>query len=239
MNQTIAGFYQSSTVAPVAKMTHIVGDGRPFLSERVLLDGQVIATNPFASTNGPKWDPPTFSLTGKLAGDAASTTVRVEPNSWLPDCLSWSAIIFSTTVQDSDSDGLLDVWETHSGLTDPNGQPLPNLSAMGANPFAKDLFVEIGYMTTPATTYGGVAKPEHSHLPAQESLKLVANAFKNAPVLNPDASSGINIHFDVGNNYQSPLEAHIIPATLARGGEAIDERITVREEENVLRLMGA
>ena len=227
MNQTIAGFYQASSVAPVAKMTHIVGDGRPFLSETLLLDGQIIAVNPFASTSGPKWDTPTFSLNGKLAGDAASTTVRVEPQGLLPDCLSWSAIVLSTTVQDSDNDGLLDVWETHSGLTDPNGQPLPNLAAMGANPYAKDLFVEVGYMASPATTYGGVAKPDHTHLPSQDALKMVADAFRNAPVVNPDASTGINVHFDVGINYQSPLESHIIPASLARGGESIDEHLTV------------
>jgi VCBS repeat-containing protein len=227
MNQPIAGFYQASSVAPVAKMTHIVGDGRPFLSETLSLDGQTIAVNPFASTNGPKWDTPTFSLNGKLAGDAASATVRVEPQGWLPDCLSWSAIVFSTTVQDTDNDGLLDVWETHSGLVDPNGQPLPNLSAMGANPFARDLFVEVGFMTSAATTYGGVSKPEHSHVPSQDALRMVAAAFKDAPLLNPDSSTGINVHFDVGNNYQSPLESHIVPANLARGGESIDEQITV------------
>ena len=50
----------------------------------------------------------------------------------MPDCLYYSAIILSTTVQDSDGDGLLDIWETTSGLTDPDGQPLPDLAAMGA-----------------------------------------------------------------------------------------------------------
>ena len=59
MNQTIAGFYQASTT-PAAKMTHIVGDGRPGVSERVFLDGQLIATNPFVGAEGPKWDNPTF-----------------------------------------------------------------------------------------------------------------------------------------------------------------------------------
>ena len=64
------------------------------------------------------------------------------------DCLSWDAILFSTTVQDTDSDGLLDTWESSGVLTDPNGEPLPNLDAMGADPYVKDLFFEIGYMTT-------------------------------------------------------------------------------------------
>ena len=62
MNQTIAGFYQASA-NPAAKMTHIVGDGRPDVSEKVLFDGQSIATNPFVGAEGPKWDNPTFPLT--------------------------------------------------------------------------------------------------------------------------------------------------------------------------------
>ncbi|MCH7637625.1 MAG: hypothetical protein IIA12_08170, partial [Proteobacteria bacterium] len=45
-----------------------------------------------------------------------------------------SAIVFSTPVQDTDDDGLLDVWEENTAgsmLRDPNGQPLPPLSDMG------------------------------------------------------------------------------------------------------------
>ena len=44
MNQTIQGFYDSSNGLPVARsarMTHIVGDGRLFLSERVTINDQV------------------------------------------------------------------------------------------------------------------------------------------------------------------------------------------------------
>jgi hypothetical protein len=42
---------------------------------------------------------------------------------------------------------LLDVWESATApVTDPNGRPLPNLAAMGADKDHKDLFVEIGYM---------------------------------------------------------------------------------------------
>ena len=112
MTQTIAGFYEASTLNPDARMTHIVSDGSSFFSEKVSLDGQAIATNPFVGSSGRKWDNVTFPLNGKLAGDAASTTVRVDPYGFFPDCLSWSAIVFSTTVQDTDNDGLIDIWET-------------------------------------------------------------------------------------------------------------------------------
>ena len=143
----IPGFYQASA-QPGAKMTALVGDGRPYLSERLLFNGQLIATNPFASTAGPKWDNPTFENL-PLPPGASSATLQVTPNGLLSDCVSFSAMVFSTEVQDTDGDGLLDIWETStSPILDPNGQPLPNLRAMGADPGQKDLFVEIGYMFT-------------------------------------------------------------------------------------------
>jgi hypothetical protein len=93
---------------------------------------------------------------------------------------------------------------------------------MGATPNAKDLFVEIGYLhAAQATSYGGVVKPAHTHLPSEEALNLMGEAFKNAPVSNPDMSRGIRVHFDVGNAY--PPSPYVIDSTLARGGEAIAE----------------
>lgn len=51
MVQPIGGFYQASGPDnPRANMTVIVGDGRPILSERVLFNGQLLATDPFKST---------------------------------------------------------------------------------------------------------------------------------------------------------------------------------------------
>ncbi|HSP92861.1 MAG TPA: hypothetical protein VLN08_18245, partial [Vicinamibacterales bacterium] len=222
MDQTIAGFYQASA-SPAARMTHIVGDGRSGLSERVLLDGQSIATNPFVGAEGPKWDNPTFGNL-PLPDGAASAAVRVAPNGLLSDCLCYSGIVFSTDVADADGDGLLDVWESSpTTLYDPNGQPLPNLAAMGADPSQKDLFIEIGYMETltPAT-YGGVSKPAHSHLPTPAALKLVGDAFANAP------TGSIRVHFDVGNAYPAgEADPYIIRGPgLARGGDAIAETIT-------------
>jgi hypothetical protein len=153
--------------------------------------------------------------------------VRVEPALPIPDCVSWSAIILSTEVQDTDGDGLLDAWETAPppiDATDPTHlHRLPNLAAMGANPNAKDLFVEIGYLYTsgfgsanaPDVTYGGVPKPAHTHLPTKDALEMVGQAFEHAPV-------PINVHFDVGPSlYQD--SKYVIHGALARGGEAIVE----------------
>src|SRR5262245_1910986 len=46
--QPIKGFYQASSANPVTKMTHIVGDGSRFLSEKVSFNGtQLVPVNPF------------------------------------------------------------------------------------------------------------------------------------------------------------------------------------------------
>jgi hypothetical protein len=179
------------------------------------------------SADGPKWDNKTFGNLPGLAG-ADSALVSVEPHLW-PDCLQYSAIIFSTVVQDTDSDGLLDTWESAIPPLDPNGQPLPNLFAMGARADQKDLFVEIGYLeATESLFYGSSLKGPHDHLPTLEALTMVGDAFGNAPVSNPNGSLGIKVHFDVGNLHQTnPPNPYIIPMGLARGGEAINEMVTV------------
>jgi hypothetical protein len=246
MTATVEGFYQAASSNPVARMTHMVGDGQANFSERVLVDGHVIATNPFV---GPSWDTRTFDVA--LPGDASSVTITVDKDGNPFDCLSWGAIVFSTTVQDSDGDGLLDTWETSSHLEDPHGQILPDLRAMGADPHVQDIFVEIGFMASagysnPAQGFVG----PHSHLPAKEALDRVSTVFRNAaPRLG--VSGPINIHFDVGGNFQAPAvnpatglpypalptlnqcrsswqpACAIVPASLARGGESMEETACV------------
>ena len=226
MNQTINGWYQASTGAPKsASLTQIVGDGRLLLSEQVRLNGQLIATNPFRSLNGPKWDNWRTSIT--LPNGASSASVRIEPHTVLSDCTHHSAWIMDTTVQDTDADGLLDIWETNNnglGLSDPTGLPLPDISSM-ADPNHKDVFFEVAYMhAKEGTTYGGVPKPQHSHLMKLEAINLAGDALKKAPVGNPDGTTGIDLHVDVGANYQlTPPNPYIVPAALARGGKNMSE----------------
>lgn len=219
----IPGFYQASS-QPNARLTALVGDGRKYLSERVRFNNQLVATNPFNSSAGPKWDNPTFENLPLQPG-SSSAVVQITPDGLLSDCLSLSAVVLSTEVQDTDGDGLLDIWESSTTpILDPLGQPLPDLRAMGADPNQKDLFVEINYMyAESALSYGGTAKPAHSHLPPHAALKQAGDAFANAP------TGRINVHFDVGDTYP-PGEADpyiIRGAGLARGGEAINELETV------------
>ena len=240
MSQTIRGFYQPGSAT--AKMTHIVGSGQLNKSEQLLFNGDPLATNPFRAAAGESWDNPTFDALdlGEEPESVRWVTTAVGPSE---DCLTWGAVVFKTEVKDFDGDGLLDVWEDQTSelppLLDPNGQPLPNLGDMGADKNVKDLFIEVGYMHADndaegnPPTYGGVEKPAHSHLPSPAALKLVGDAFCSAP---PNTSlpadpalCSIRVHFDVGD-YPAGTEAepYIIRGDgLLRGGDAIDERVTV------------
>jgi hypothetical protein len=230
MQQPIAGFYQASDVNPSVKMSHVVGDGSLLLSERVYLDGDLIATNPFRGSGGPKWDTVTWQwdnpavTPSPLPGGAKETLVKVDPT-WLSDCLTYSAIILRATVEDTDFDGLLNIWETQSGLTDPNGDELPNLAAIGADPHVPDIFAQVGHMYAALPIqYGGEGqplKPAHTHFPTEAALTMVGDAFANAP-------TPIRVHFDVGNNYQG--NPYVIPTEHAHGGTGISETLACPDD---------
>lgn len=89
---------------------------------------------------------------------------------------------------DSDEDGLPDHWETQG--VNLHGQ-IVDLPAMGAKALHKDLFVHADWMAP----NGGVV-----FQPLAPTLKTVIDAFRRAPVGNPDGRNGINIHIDAGPN---------------------------------------
>jgi hypothetical protein len=228
VSQTMMGFYQPN-LNPTAKLTHIVANGQPNKGETVSfgLDPNNFGPNnvlpslytaiygatapPFPGLYGGMWDNPTWSvgglMTGGISGFDTSETTTVVPASTGSGCVNWGAIILSTTVQDSDGDGLLDVWETNQGYTDAvsgNSVALP-----GAFPVDhKDIFVELDYLVNYLAD--GVTV-QHSHLPKQAALDAVGSAF---------SAKGINVHFDVGNVYQSDPPLIISNGT---GGNAIPE----------------
>src|SRR5205814_260331 len=99
-------------------------------------------------------------------GTVSTATTTVTPRSNNAGCVSWGAMIFKTDLQDFDKDGLLDVWETNSGLTDPNNNPLPDIRAMGADAAVADIFVQLDY----------TSGTDHSHFPSQAVLDRVGQA---------------------------------------------------------------
>ncbi len=123
--------------------------------------------------------------------DTSTVNVRTlfdtpEPDFWAStsgalgysaDCLTWvgQVVSYSTGNQDSDGDKLLDGWELDNY----------GLAGMGANPLHKDLFVEADYMS-------------NSALPDLAHLNDIVAVFNNAPVANPDGTTGIHLHIDTG-----------------------------------------
>src|SRR5262249_24493065 len=197
LNQTLDGFYQSSTYNPVAKITHIVGGGQKNSLQTLSFNGVQIATNPFVGTKGNFWDDLTYQVgfgsRNLVPGNAASVTTRVDQGGYFK-CLAWSAMLFSTTVQDTDEDGLLDIWEAQGFKDLSSGEVLVNLPRMGANPLHKDIFVESDYMQEFVLDPLSELKGLHSHKFSKETIDRVGDAFNNAPVHNPDGIDGIRAH---------------------------------------------
>jgi len=202
--------------APTAKITHIVANGQLNKGQTVYFGNDNNPQNwtplpslytqtlgasapPFPGIYG-AWDNPTWPVgTNRPLGNLmnvsglgfGSQTTSVVPTSSNSGCVNWGAIVLSTTVQDSGNDGLLDVWESKSnspqGYTDAvSGQ---FVALPGADPNAKDLFVEVDYLTLRDSTTNNVL---HSHLPKQAALDAVAQAFAAQ-------TPPINVHFERGN----------------------------------------
>ena len=83
---------------------------------------------------------------------------------------------------DSDGDGLLDRWETGT-YTAPSGATI-DLAAMGVDPHKKDILIEADWVEVAA--------------PPEVVWTKLEEAFANAPVLNPDGTTGVNIIVDRG-----------------------------------------
>ena len=201
--------------APAAKMTHIVGDGRPICRKSVRLDGRLIATNPFASTAGPKWDTPTFPQRAAAAGSRLGDRAGGAPTACSPTACRASAMVFSTTVQDTTATACSTSGSRRTSASIGSERPAAAESQRdGRGPVPEgSLRRDRLHDDDRRPLYGGVAKPAHSHLPTQEALKLVGDAFRNAPIVNPDASTGSTCISTSGATIrQATPTPYIIPA---------------------------
>ena len=224
MALSVEGFYDADDVNTQGKITHIVGSGQANKSETVFYNGTTW-NSPFTGAAGPNWDNPTFPVTVDPSLRVIQTGAL--PQSGSSDCLTWAAVVYRTPLNDDDEDGLLNRWETSTEpIKDPYGRTLPPLSKMGADPNVKDIFMEVNYMKTDvARTYGAEQYPAHTHAPDPEAIRLFGDMFK---------ARNINVHIDLGQTYGvgSVAEPYLVRDTvpgegLARGGEAIDESLTV------------
>ena len=224
MTQTLRGIYRSSA-AKSASITTLLGAGQPNNNEQVLFnDGTetlISPPNPVfgGSSSERSWSALTYDVSALMTpgnnssggfGETATAKIRHLPGGG-DDCLTLEGIIFSTAVADADpnsdggpaGDGIPDgIEDAVGGLTDANGEPLPNLNAMGASSAHRDLFIEFNAMVAaPGTTYGSLSAPYdathtsvtdvlgHTHMPTPEVLKWIGDSY---------AGHGIAAHFDVG-----------------------------------------
>lgn len=97
---------------------------------------------------------------------------------------------------DTDGDALIDGWEIYGH---PNGTLLPD-----ANPRRQDIYVEMDYMVREDASYGLG--------PNQTVLDGIVEVFANAPRNNPDGSTGIDIHLEMGN--EVPYDDDLNPSSV-------------------------
>jgi len=88
----------------------------------------------------------------------------------------------SLAALDGDDDGLLGSWEDGS-YTAPSGNTVP-LSQMGTSKWRKDILIEVDWMA--------------AAVPQPSLWQKVEQVFRDAPVLNPDGSRGVNVIIDRG-----------------------------------------
>jgi uncharacterized repeat protein (TIGR01451 family) len=97
-------------------------------------------------------------------------------------------VCFDLSLGDEDGDGLLDSWEQSGFDANDDGTIDVNLPALGANPLRKDVFVEVDCLVAGT----------HSHCPRQDAIDDIVRSFANASVANPDGTTGVQLHVDIG-----------------------------------------
>lgn len=222
--QTVGGFYQATGFG--ATMAQIVANGQPGFDENLTVNGSSLQNGflnngPFDGSAGVRWDNPAFNINLAPNASSYSTEATLQSNSNV--CLTWAAVVTSTPVVDSDSDGLLDTWETKGihlnttttpatfgGCADYPTDPCVDLPAMGANPYQRDIFLQIDWMHGVTGSGGLDGLGTHDHKPTQNALNMVCQEF---------ALHLIALHFDVGNNYQG--QPCIVPYKTDQWGHQI------------------
>jgi hypothetical protein len=227
-----------------SRLTHIVGNGKAKKTETVSLNGQVLpsfypnghpsfppytgAQPPFPGFYG-TWDNPTWTfdpgrtyvnLLNPLGEHSGSATTQVAASGANAGCASWGATIVSTTVNNSDGDGILDVWKVPlapnaatPGYCDASvneGQcngpgDLAWVDLPGAVHGEKDVFLQLDYMCSSpngvdsCTTGDGT---NYSFDPRQTGADvMMTNAF---------SAQGIHLHINPVNPLGTTQPVHAI-----------------------------
>lgn len=135
--------------------------------------------------------------TGAITGDVTGTAgTSFDAEGTGGDRARVRVLIELNDPNDDDLDGLLNGWETGGH---PDGVNLPGL---GANPQRKDLFLEVDCLANDGDGNGSFTDAaDHVHCPTAAAVELVVQAFADAPVANPDGTTGIQLHVDMGTRF--------------------------------------
>lgn len=104
---TIAGFTKDDPLSS-ARVTYLVGDGQSMWDNgNVSFEGASIANNVFNGSDGEHWGTLTFDVTALDPPDPSTTTIDNTPPEGSPDCLLWTATVFSITAPQPEYDNFI------------------------------------------------------------------------------------------------------------------------------------
>lgn len=178
---------------------------------------EVVASNPF--------DPPLASFEGVelIANHQYTVTLEVVATAkglggrsdFKDDghFVRFGCVAVVASLQDSDGDGLYDLWEENGIDADLDGVVDVDLPGFGATSDHKDLFVEMDW------------RPGQE--PSRADIQALKAAFALAPVdaggtANPDGQPGINLWFDTGNLMEDGM---LVGDDLGGGGDELPDPV--------------
>src|SRR6266436_5825965 len=224
MTQTLKHFYDAAH-NPVSRLAHIAGSGKSKKTETVFLNGVPLPSlypgEPplkgfYGTGDNPVWtfgNPNVPAIPNPIQEDSDAATTQVMASGANPGCQSWGAVILSTTVKNTDGDGLLDAVKTAPPLDpnpgygdadkactpgDPNWVDLPG--AVLGHP---DVYVQLDYMCSSPNADGLTCKTgdgiNYSFDPTQQRDPADGNNAVDK-VKAAYASHGITLHVNEQGN---------------------------------------
>jgi hypothetical protein len=243
MTQTVQGFYDAAINAAdfpagqssFSRLTHIVGQVQENSNQTVYLNGQALPFLYGGLSSFPShyvnWDTVTWTFDdpnnpllahfpNPVMEDDGHATTKVVPGPTNNGCVSWGAVIFSTTVKNSDRDGLLDVWKkppnsplrpgycdasVNEGVCAPGDANWVDLP--GAKMGEKDVFVQLDYMCS-SVTGGDRCDTSGANYSFDPRLTIDPSTGKSAvdKVVDAYLAQGIHLHVN-----PTPNSIHAIP----------------------------
>jgi hypothetical protein len=200
IDDTLIGVLNNSP-NPISSVP-LKGDGDIFGFDGDGICSPSISPNPPGCPFGPTgYEGPGVSF-GSISADLTSGVANFNPPLRANGGSGYFGLEMAIQTQctDTDGDGLCDDWERNGLTVIVNGVPVfVDLPAMGADPNHKDIFVQADYMVDPGFCFPIIGCFfGHSHQPKLDAVARDIQAFANAPVANPDGTSGIHLHVDCG-----------------------------------------